>query len=170
MGLQPYRRGLRDLAARHLKRAVADEDERPPAAGNLHAERGRHGKSHRAVIGRRDALVGSDVDAGEQRVAGVGDERHLVVLSDELVQQVDRVPHLDRFVLLERIEHLGRDVGADRPDRIGCDTGRAGAETKPFDDQLERRVLVVMLPDEDVACDGRDEIVTASGDPPTRRG
>ena len=151
---------MRDLAAGHLKGAVADEHQRPPPAGNLHAEGRWNREAHRAVVGGGDALIRADVDAGEQRVAGVGDERHLVVLSDELVQHVDRVAHLDRLILFERVEHFRRDVCADRFDRIARHW-KSGGVGKSIDEKLDRRVLEMVMPDIHVASHYGDEIVAA---------
>ena len=149
---------VRDLAARHLERAVADQHQRPPAARNLHAQRRRHRKSHRGVVGRRDAFVRADVDAREQRIAGVGDQRQLRMLLDELVHQPDDVLHLDLLVLLERIEDLRPTRRCPSPRRCGPSTGRSDISSA-IDQHVDRRVLELVVLDEHLARHADDEVV-----------
>ena len=68
---------VRELHARHLKRAVADDRHDPRTRpGHVHAQRRRHGKAHRRVVGRAEELgpaAGRELGRREQRVADVGD-------------------------------------------------------------------------------------------------
>ena len=81
----------RKFHAGHLEGAVAHQHDRPQLGpGDHHAQRRRHGKAHRRVIGRADELglpVDHQVAGGEQGVARVGDDHHRLV--QRLVQPGD---------------------------------------------------------------------------------
>ena len=146
-----------DFAAGHLKGAVSDEHEGASSAGDLRSQRCGHGKSHRRVVRRRDAFVRADVDAREQRIARVRDQRQLGVLLHELIHQLDDVLHLDLLVLLERIEDFSRHVGAHGLDDVSPNW-EIGHQ-QPVYEHVDGCVLEAVVLDEHLARHAHDQIV-----------
>ena len=147
-------RRLRDLGAGHLEGAVAAEHQRPPAGADLRADRAGHAEPHRGVVALREVAgraLDAHVEAGEERVARLGDEEVVAPAAQEAVDLPQHVADADRAA--HRRAAAASGCRRRRRARGGA-AGRGAASA--VDEVAQRDVVVGMEADVDAVVDGRD--------------
>ena len=88
-------RDRRELHAGHLERTVAHDDQDPRiGVGHAGSDRRRNAEAHRRVIGRAEELgvpVHLEVGRAEEGIADVGDDRHVGLFGQDLVEPGEQV-------------------------------------------------------------------------------
>ena len=106
-GIEFVADGGGQLHARHLKRAVPDENQRAKfGIGHLRADAGGNGETHRSVIRRAEefgAMPDEQIACAEERIADISDDDH--VFRDEGVQALEQALHGDAAI---GVRFLGR--------------------------------------------------------------
>ena len=146
----------RQFHAGHLERPVAHQHDRPQVGpGDHRAQRRRHGKAHRRVVGRADELrlpVDHQLAGGEQGVARIGNHHHRLV--QRLVQPGDQPPDGDRIVGPE----LERLVGRLRPRRQRPRRRLQAGGGQPVDEIAQQHVVEVVVADAQRLAGGVDAL------------
>ena len=96
IGSMPEPAAVAQLPAGHLEGAVADQDQRPPAGGELGADAGRHAVAHAGIVAGCGEVGVGDLHRGEQAVADVGRDRHRPVAVEQVVDAAGDVVGRDR--------------------------------------------------------------------------